>query len=244
MAHRIAEITGTRDENGIVTISQSWWVEDLSEIFAGGEREIRFKGATLPEKSRSFSLWEKDSIENGYRVTITYEGPDWSMSERSMHTYGYDSEFSEQPIETHPQLKVLIDKHNGEIVTISPTEKRLVFPLEFDEAQKKGQPWAKSDSAEAAKANPNFGYRSYPCYESVWTHTFVTRELPEDLLSRVGTVVDSPPGKPPTPKGRNWMIMTPEIQIFRANTGYRVTNRYKLSGPGGWPPVLTNLAQI
>jgi hypothetical protein len=245
MAHRIADISGTRDENGIVTITQTWWVEDLSEIFAGGEREIKFKGSTLPEKSRNFSQWEKDSTELGYRVAIVYEGPDWSMSEKSMVTYGFESEFSEQPVETHPNLHQLTTPEmGGRIVNVSETEKRLVFDHELAEDKSKGLAWASGGADDAAKANRNFGYRTYPCYESVWTHTYVVKTLPKDILERIGGTVSEPPGKPPTPKGRDWMIMTPEIQIFRANTGFRITDRYKLSGPGGWPPVLKRLGVV
>ncbi len=239
--HKIAGISGGRDETGVITITQPWWCETLEECFTVGEPVLSINARTqLPELSRGFGVWDPDTIRAGYQIGITYQGPDWSLDLEKVQRFGFDSEYSEQPMETHHAINVLIEKHGGRLIDVGG-EKKLVFDQSADGGGGSGAGGFAQGEDAAGDTNPNFGYRTYPLYESIWTHTYLTRRLPKDFLDRISTVVNEPPGKPPTPKNRNWLIMVPGLEIFPNDSGYRVTDYYKLSKPGGWPPGLTKL---
>lgn len=240
MAHKIAGVTGGRDENGIVTLTQPWWCETLAQCFSVGDDQITISGTKLYEESRAFGVWDSDTTTNGYQIGITYRGPDFSLDRSITERFGFQSEFSEQPIEMHPAISILEEKHGGRITDLGG-EKRLVF-LEFiDEGGEGSGGFSKGQEAFLEK-NPNFGVKTFPQFETVWTHTYIEKTLPKGLLFRVSSAIDDPPGNPPTPKGRNWLIMAPEIEIFPRKSGYRITDFYKLSPPGGWKPALTKLS--
>lgn len=240
--HKIAGISGGRDETGVITITQPWWCETLAECFSVGEQELVMSANTrLPELTRGFGVWDPDTITNGYQIGITYQGPDWSMDLDRVQRFGFDSEYSEQPMETHHAIDLLLSpKYGGRLVESGNGEKRLVFDRDTSGEGAGGGGFAKGEEG-AGDGNPNFGYRTYPMYESIWTHTYLAKRLPKDFLDRISSVVDTPPGKPPTPRGRNWLIMTPQLEIFPNDSGFRITDFYKLSKPGGWPPALTRM---
>lgn len=243
-ATRIGGISGGRDETGVITVTQPWWVPTFAECFTVGEPELVVSGnVRIPQIRRDFGSWDRDLDPAGFQIGITYQGPDWSLDPKKVERFGFDSEYSEEPIETHPYIDILIKKYGGKLVATNDGEKRLVFSETVGESVGAGAGAGGMASAESGSddRNPNFGIRSYPSYESVWTHTYLIRRLPNDFLERIGTVVKNPPGKPPTPKNRDWIIMVPSVEIFPNETGYRITDHYKLSKPGGWPPALTML---
>jgi hypothetical protein len=237
--HKIAGISGGRDETGVITITQPWWCETLEECFSVGDSTLNINSSTrLPELTRNFGVWDPDSILNGYQIGITYQGPDWSLDLEKVARFGFDSEYSEQPMETHPGINILLSpKYGGRFVDMGG-EKKLIFDPVNTGAGEGGGGFSQGQAGNG-EVNPNAGYRSYPLYESIWTHTYLVKRLPKDFLDRIGTVVPTPPGRPPTPKGRDWMILVPSLEIFPNESGFRITDFYKLSKPGGWPDVLT-----
>lgn len=239
-SHKIAGIQGGRDENGVITITQPWWCESLDECFRVGERELTINSSTrLPELSRALGTWDPDTVRAGYQVGITYQGPDWSLDQKKTERFGFESEYSEQPIETHPAINILqTPKYGGKLIDVGG-EKKLVFSATLGSGDGAGGGGFSQGQDAEGDANPHFGYKTYPLYESIWTHTYVVKRLPNDFLERINTVIKTPPGKPPTPKDRDWLIMTPGLEIFPNETGFRITDFYKLSKPGGWPLGLT-----
>jgi hypothetical protein len=238
--HKIAGISGGRDETGVITLTQPWWCETLGECFSVGEENIQINSSTrIEELTRGFGVWDPDTILNGYQIGITYQGPDWSLDLDKIARFGFDSEYSEQPMETHHAINTLINEHGGRLIDVGG-EKKLVFDQSASAGGAGGGGFSQGEEG-SGDTNPNFGYRTYPLYESIWTHTYLAKRLPKDFLDRISTVVAVPPGKPPTPKGRDWLIMVPGLDIFPNDTGFRITDFYKLSKPGGWPPGLTKL---
>ncbi len=239
MAHKIATISGGRDENGIITITQPWWCDTLEECFTvGGPSPLG-----LAEKSRSFGVWDPDSINGGFQVGITYEGLDTEFPEKDSETFDLDDEFSEQPIEKFHDLEMLQEKYGAEMQDIDG-EKKLIFPPSMPSGQSSGGGgFGKGEEASGEK-NKLFGQKTFPQYESVWVHTYSRKSMPRDLLSRVGRVVTKPPGNPPTPKDRDWFIMAPVVQVFKGQRGVRIVDKYKLSPPGGWPKGIGDITII
>lgn len=239
MAHKIAGISGGRDENGIVSITQPWWCETLAECFSVGDRTM----LGLTEKTRSLGVWDPTTILNGFQVGITYEGIDTTFPEKDSETFDLDAEFSEQPIEKFHDLDMLIEKYGATITDIGG-EKKLEFPEFMPTGKGAGKTGFGKGVESSDERNRLFGQKSFPQYESVWVHTYMRRRIPRDLLERVGRVVNRPPGNPPTPKDRDWFIMAPVVQIFKGQEGCRIVDKYKLSPPGGWPKGIGDITII
>jgi len=245
--HPIPGVTGGRDETGVITVTLPWWCDTFAECFSVGDSSLSINGNRIPELRRDFGVWDPDTTLAGYQIGVTYQGPDFSLDLSKVERFGFDAEYSEQPIETHHAIDILLNKYGGRLVDGGGGEKRLVFGETVNAGESAGAGaggFSGGDASGEGERNPNFGIKSYPQYESVWSHTYLVKRLSKDFLDRISTTVDSPPGKPPTPKGRNWLIMVPGLEIFPQDTGFRVTDFYKLSKPGGWPPAMTRLRVI
>lgn len=238
-AHKIAGISGGRDENKIITIIQPWWCPTVDECFVVGDATM--KG--LPESRRDFGVWDPDLADAGYQIGLTYQGPDPDVPDEDTETFDLETEEASQPIETHHNLNEIMEKWGGRLEE-TDGEQKVVFDKEllssgFGEGGFVGPP-APTDF----ETNPYFGRKTYDLYGSIWTHTYVRRSIPSDLLSRVRSVVKSPPGNPPTPDGREWAIASPQMTVYPGGSGVRITDRYKLSPPNGWPPGLLDTLVI
>jgi len=74
--------------------------------------------------------------------------------------------------------------------------------------------------------------------EVIWRKTWNGRRAPTATeIQKIGKV-DSPDGNPPTPSGREWILIS-EPFLQRGKT-YRRTREWKLSGPNGANPEMYN----
>lgn len=241
--HKISGISGGRDENGIITITQPWHADTLEECFTmPGETPI----AGLPEVGRRLGTWDPDTVTNGYQVGISYQGRDTKFPEKESETYDLDSEFSEQPVERFHELEELKANWGARIEDVGG-EKKVLFDEILTTGSGTGEGaggFAKGEKSAAGRPNPLFGLKTFPRYESVWIHTYVRKSMPGNLLDRVGLVVKRPPGNPPTPEGRDWKLLPPLLQVFKGEGGCRITDRYVLSPPKGWPAIIGDITII
>ncbi len=76
------------------------------------------------------------------------------------------------------------------------------------------------------------GVEAYNSYSAVWRETYVTKTKPgaDDVVNLES--IDSPPGSPPTPSGRNWLYAT--IGFEQKAKTYTVRREWLLSGKNGW----------
>ncbi len=231
-SRKIIGVSGGRDENGIVTLTQPWHCDTLKECFEVGDRTL----LGLPETSRNLGTWDQ-TIEAGFQVGVTYQGPDPDRAE-SEETFDFADSWSSEPIETHWAINTLISDYGGRLVDTGD-DIRLVMPKDVPEGsvESKGGGFTLTAAGqEFADRNPHFGHKSYELFGGIWTHTYVRRRMPQNVLEGIGGIVAKPPGNPPTPKGRDWAKMAPSLTIYKNGAGVRITDKYKLSPPGGWPP--------
>lgn len=80
------------------------------------------------------------------------------------------------------------------------------------------------------------GVEAYLSYSAVWRETRVTKSKPGPGELSAINKINSPPGNPPTPSGRNWLYVSPSFEQ-KAKT-YVVRKEWLLSGPAGWNTTL------
>lgn len=237
MATKLIGISGGRDENGIISLTQPWHCDTLEECFRVGEKWL----VGVPQVSRNFGTWDA-TIVAGFQIGVNYVGPDPEVSE-NLETFDLDGDTSTENMETHWNLDALLKKWGGRIVQDGDEEK-VVFLKELPDSSGSPTGFQIAGPPSKWKTNPMFGKKTYELYGAIWTHTYVRKRMPPDLLSRIGKIVKRPPGNPPTPEGRDWAILAPDVTVYKNGTGVRISDYYKLSPPGGWPPELVEVIVV
>ena len=205
--------SGVVDEIGVVTHTVPYYAKTREECLTVA-RGRRVDG--VPEKTRSYSHFEGGL----YTVTVIYEGQKEPGSDPKDIQYSLRGSYEEEAIEANPQIKELMKKYGGVL-----KDGRVVFDPTYQEAASSGLGLLKGDSAE--KKNPMFGVEQYKKLGVVWQRTYAVSAIPSGLLTKVGKVIDSPPGSPPELKGRTKWLMMPPTANIRGNVT-EVTEEYFL----------------
>lgn len=225
------DFEGTTDRYGVSSGEVIWWVPTLADTFVIGAAVVE----GLPLKSRRR---RQDEAKSGFFVGCYYEGmADGNEPSEETETWDGELAFSEEPIETHPDIQSLLKTYGGSI----GADKKVAWPETI--TQKSTTTGFSSSSGKSAK-NPMFGVSTYLAIGGEVVHSYVSRQLPSDLLTRVGSIVSSLPNASGiiTPDDRNWLIMTPRWTV-RGNVS-QIWDRYKLSPKGGWPSEVYKLIQF
>lgn len=217
--YEIGRITGSRNENGEVTWTRQFMVnEDQVETYKAGEW---FKG--YPETTRS---WSESEACMGYELTINYAG----TNEKDDDDYSLDVSFSEEPIQAHPHWEKIKKKYKGRVVDDE---------VEFDEFLEQQVGGALRKDTERIK-NPLFGTKTYLALKAVVRHTYTSSRRPS--LSIIGRITKRVPGGFSTPEDHDWLIMPPKSQR-KGKESYKNTIEYLLSPKGGWPEEVYELME-
>lgn len=242
MAHVLADVQYSRDQRGLVTIVVPWWCGSFPEIGFVGTTNVP---AGLEEVSRGARSWESETNVMGFRVDITYEGieTDGSVPEEKRVTYEYDSQFSEEAIESHPRLEEIMETYEG----YEDSGGKVRFPR-FWSATGFGVGLAGVEAgltpdvagrAANTEKNPMFGRSTYPEFAAVFRETRIAERVPQDLLEDVGTVVKDLPENFPTPDNKDWLILTPIVR--QRGSSWEIVKEKLLSPRGGWPALLVEI---
>ena len=163
----------------------------------------------------------KQRSDGAFDVTFDLEGhfkPDAAEGEE----FTLDGTTSEDPIEAHDQLQMLIAKYKGK----RGDDGKVVFPLTLEV---NGQ----------TERNPMHGVSSYLVPGLVWSKNYVSLSFGDSVVRGLGTI-DSPPigrqgQRPPSlAGGRNWLKIRAKAD-WRGNI-WKISESWLLSGPGGWNP--------
>ena len=220
--------SGSRDENRICTFTVPYHATGISEILTVGGSS--FEG--LIESGRSWQAINDGS--DGWIVTVTYKGyagdePDPADTEQ----WNLDFDFSEEPIETHPNLKEIKAAYGGYFP--EPGE-NLKFP-EFMPKDTKGKSGLGKGKAKAGDKNPMFGTTTYAVMSARVTRTWSSKQIPKGAVNDIGKVYKNIPDAPDQISAvdfgdREWMAMPPKIS--QAGDVWRIENEWLLSPPSGW----------
>jgi hypothetical protein len=222
--------SGGRDENMISSFSVSYHAKSIGEVTTVGES--RFQG--LVEQGRTWQALNDGT--DGWIVTVNYKGytedkePDPADTEQ--WNLGFD--FSEEPIESHPNLKAIKDTYGG---YYEEPGGPLKFP-EFMPKESKGKGGLGGKSkAKPGEKNPMFGNTTYAVMTARVTRTWSSKQIPKNAINDIGKVYSSIPGAPDSIAdvdfgSRTWMSMPPKIS--QNGDVWRIENEWLLSPPSGW----------
>jgi hypothetical protein len=207
-------ITASTDEIGIRTITVPFIAETLDDALNYGEQS--FQG--LPKIRH-----EVTQDENGwFSGVLTYQG---QQSEPGAgdppKVYSLQSSYEEEPIESHPRLKELMEKYSGS----KGADGRVQWAEEI-ESENKSRGFGKAEES-STKPNPMFGVEKWKKLSVIWTVTYAARTIPGDALNRIGRTLASPPGNPPKLAGRSRWLAMPVRATKRGNVA-EITEEFLL----------------
>lgn len=222
--------TGSRDENMISSFAVSYHAKSIREVATVGHR--RFNG--LVEHDRSWQALNDGT--DGWIVTVNYKGylDDEEPEPADTEQWSLTFDFSEEPIESHPNLKAIKEAYGGYYEEPGG-------PLKFSEFMPKetrgrGGLGGKS-KAKPGEKNPMFGNSTYAVMTARVTRTWSSKNIPKNAINDIGKVYSTIPNAPDAISDvdfgdRTWMAMPPKIT--QNGDVWRIENEWLLSPPTGW----------
>jgi hypothetical protein len=207
-------LSASTDEIGIRTITVPFVAETLDSALNYGEQS--FQG--LPRIRHEIT-----QDENGwFSGVLTYQGKAANFGGgETARVFSLQSSYEEEPIESHPRLKELMEKYSGS----KGADGRVQWAEEIESGDK-GRGFGKSEET-STKPNPMFGVEKWKKLSVIWTVTYAAPNIPGDALNRIGRTVSSPPGNPPRLAGRSRWLAMPVRATKRGNV-VEITEEYLL----------------
>lgn len=221
--------SGGRDENLISTFTVPYYVETLSEVTTVGSED--YQG--LQESGRSWTAW---NATQGYVVTVTYKGhlkdDDKPKEPKETEQWSLDFDVSEEPLESHPDLKEIKTIYGG----FKNADKELEFPetLPSGAAGKSGLGGKK---LKAGDVNPLHGATTYAVMTARVKRSWSAKKIPKTVVNDIGKIYRNIPDAPSSISdvdfgNRTWMALPPKIS--QNGNVWRIENEWLLSPPAGW----------
>jgi hypothetical protein len=217
----LLDLTGGTDVHGVSNLQLNLMAKNVQEAFTIGDDMVM----GLPLRDRQFARGDGGLII----VRLTYSGEATEGGENANGndsgaigriTYSLQPKFGEEPIETHPALKELMEKYNG-----SWDGNRVVFK----ETLPKNTTVKLGRKKDAEERNPMCGVEKWKPVEVTWRRSYAARQIPSDILSRIGKVINNPPGNPPSLPGRTkWLVECPETNDADSGNVVRIDEVYTL----------------
>jgi len=237
-AFKVAGITGGMNhETGLISFVQPWWIPDLESAFSIGEPYVLEE---IPMIDRSFGVWDSNFTQNGYQIGIRYEGIAPGGPEEREGSWEYDGEWKEEPIEKHWNMPLFKKEYGAYFDEAGKLRVPEFLPKGSQAPAAAGQGFGLGSDADEDIVNPLLGHETYPLYLAVYSRTYLRRSFPVSVVAAVGSIIDTPEGILGTPEGRNWLFTPPRIS--KRGNAIEVTERLKMSPPGGWPEAIFDLS--
>lgn len=227
---------GQIDRFGVESGRILWHADTITEARSVGDASI----GGVPLVGRQFG---PGNDPRHYQVTLTYEGksPDGPPTNETQETAEGEAVYVQEPIELHPRIETLLEKFGG---TRDPQTGKVTFPDQLPQ-KGTGSGTGLSRTGSGSRTNPMAGRTTYAVVGGEVLHTYVREQLPGDIFEDLNMILDHLPsaipsnGRPPTPRGRNWLKLCPRWNA-RGNV-VQIVDRYRLSPPGGFTKELYDL---
>jgi hypothetical protein len=214
----LLELTGGTDVHGVSNVVLSLMANNVVEAFRIGDKSL----LGMPLRDRQFARADGGLIV----VRLTYsgetEGNDSTGNDAGAIgriTYSLQPKFGEEPIETHPELKTLMEKYAG-----TWKDGRVIFATELPKGTT-----VKLGKKNTTQRNPMSGVEKWKPVEVTWRRSYAAKQIPSDILSRIGRVINNPPGNPPSLPGRTkWLVECPETNDSDSGNVVRIDEVYTL----------------
>lgn len=221
--------TGGRDDNKISTFSVPYFVTSSEEIPRVGSGNY----LGLKETGRTWEAWNDGT--DGWKVTVQYkghmDGDESAVDPRETEQWDIDFDFSEEPLESHPDLRLIIDTYGGYI-----EDNEVKFPQRMP-AGTKSKSGLGGKSLSAGDRNPMYGTTTYPVMTARVSRSWSAATIPANAVNNIGKIYKIIPGIPDTIGNvdfgdRDWLTMPPKIS--QNGSVWRITNEWLLSPAGGF----------
>ncbi len=172
----------------------------------------------------------KERPDCGYDVTFEFEGH-FNPKDADGEEFSLDGSTSDDPIESHPEIEMLVSKYFPEGTTLKSARKTdsgdIVFPPTIKDINGEDTP------------NPLYGTRNYLVPGMIWTRSFVTQDFPTGLARQLGCIGTPPIGnlgqRPPSLEGtRDWIMIRLKAD-WRGNV-WKVSESWQVTGRNGAAP--------
>ncbi|HEV7405154.1 MAG TPA: hypothetical protein VGO11_19580 [Chthoniobacteraceae bacterium] len=243
----IGEIKGNAgDEHGIASLSVPVDVPDLRTAFSlspAAVAEAIGLGSFVLSKSRPFE-------QSGPRFIVTFNfeglpGQDFpGIEDRpDQVTYEFDGEMGESPWGENPNFQALKDKYGWDKEN---KEFQEFLPDTDSSADSQGLSQADGIITDLGNPSPLYQSEGWEKAGATFTKTYAVATVPSSVYDGIGTIVPYPPGAEnigvPYFPGRNWLKLAPQISL--RGKAILVTERHRLSGPGGYVDLAYSTAQL
>lgn len=217
-------ISAGKDQRGLVSVTIPIAPIALNEF-------LTYKLA-LPFGVAETGRTIEDRGNGTYKLLITCQGMEGDAGESE--TYELDQSIAEEPIESFPEIAQLRKDYGGQLTA----DGRVIFPETLTVQRNRNVSGLGGGNSKAAK-NPMFGVTTWFSFKAIFRHTYLRKNIPASIMSKIGTIEKRLPKGFPTPSGRDWLVMSPRV-ILRGNT-YEIAEEKMLSAPGGWNPGIYKL---
>lgn len=233
--------TITVDENNIVTLTVRYLIAETG-IPGKIPKTISQFGGFSEFVLDSWSGEALNDSTKNYIITATFKTLDRTKKEGDFDgefgvVESMDYDFSEEPLEAHPNIKIIAKKYGG----VPQGDGTYNFPSTKPESVSGSGLGANSAFGGAGKdVNPLSGMKTYPALQARYNKTFGAVTGFTKYVSNIGKIsktipnatLDSTIGN--SKNGRDWLQLPPKLQ--KEGKFYRVSVEYLLSAPGKtWP---------
>lgn len=210
------------EKTGAVSARVPFYGTTVSEAF--GNMSARFLGL----QRTGFDIRQEQ--DGKFVATGTYEGvmddtgggATYDSEERTV--YDWSPSFEQADIRTHPKFSELLKKYYG---TLDENEE-VTWGKYIPQGTGSGGGLGGSGDSTNFIDNPMRGVREYYALGGVWSQKRVYPNLPQDVFSSVGKIIDNPPGDLPSIGTRFWLTLPPVVT--QKGQQWEVTRRWMMSG--------------
>lgn len=192
-------------------------------VMSGGVLFVGDETRPVPGALRTY--WTFEGIQ-GDGQSVTFKDRTKSLD------YGFQGGLEQVDIRKHPKIQDLIERHGG---IIDPSSLEIIWPITVPASATSGM----KKNAEEGERNPMFGRNEYLDVTGTYTFRYADFNPPKDEgVSKI--LRGGLPGRAPKYEDRDWLKAPP--LFIRRGPVFDITELYLLSGPGGWPEPIHNLA--
>jgi len=238
-------ITGNAgDRHGVASVEIPVVVDSLAEALAFNAQDVSDAlgiGGLIctdrPLNQIENGLFEVRFKFEGFNQEVTFEFADAASG------YNFDSDMSEEPIQTHPNFVKIA-------ATYAWNAQDQSFPSQYTPVTGNNSTGFSAASGKTT-TNPMAGTTDWLKAGGVFSKTYAVSSVPSSVYQGIGTLGTYPPGAEklniPHLKNRYWIKLPPLVDYNTKGSGSacRVTERYRLCGiSNGSETVIYNFGQL
>jgi hypothetical protein len=241
------DFTATQDDKNLWTGSVSFTCN-----YADIPNLVPYLKSPCQEPGWGFMLLTGVTVSNNEGdtgvVTCKYTGtstPDYEFGDEETNSSSLGTTVEETPIEQHPKYKDVtdIDKQlmqelkNGRFkLAKTQPEDALLFETRVDDEGVEQIEFTDELAIELAGLISK-GILTYLNATPIYRYNYTSILKPKaSVLNKVGKIEENPKDAPAVSGSRNWLMTA--INYDQSGNSYNISTEFRLSGEGGWNPLI------